>query len=61
MVTHCVILEAEALIDTLPHAPPEARTERLCVTLGNEDPEALVVTLAATPLDGKADTWAHTR
>lgn len=53
--------KATELIDKLPYAPPEAEAEKLGVFLCNVDHKALLVTLTATPLDGKVDTWPHTR
>ena len=47
-------MKAEALIDTLPDAPPETKEEKLNDTLCNVEVEALVVWFAATQLDGKA-------
>ena len=61
MQTHWVMQKATELIDKLPYAPPEAEAEKLGVFLCNVDHKALLVTLAATPLDGKVDTWPHTR
>ena len=61
MQTHWVMQKAKELIDKLPYAPPEAKAEKLRVFLCNVEPKALLVALAATPLDGKADTWPHTR
>jgi len=46
-------VEAEALIDTLPDTPPEAKAERVVDTLCHADAEALVDTLAETPVEGK--------